>query len=284
MISYNQAYYDLRTQLQPLYDEGEATTLAHEALNHITDLDKLQRITEKNTLLTVQQMEQYNIIAQKLVAGMPWQYITGVSWFMGRQFRVNDQVLIPRPETEELVDWIKQDNHIRTAISILDIGTGSGCIPISLKLEMPGTEVTTCDISSGALRVATENAQDMQAAVQFLQLDFLDEATWNELGTYDVIVSNPPYITEREKDSMHINVKNHEPSTALFVPDDDALVFYRKIADFGKEHLNAGGAIYCELNRDFAMATKEMFEIKGYSRVEVKEDMHGNLRMLKAQQ
>ena len=190
--------------------------------------------------------------------------------------------MIPRPETEELVKWIEDDSKGAT-VKLLDIGTGSGCIPITLKLALPKAEVSAMDISMGALGVAKENARRLQADVDLFLFDFLDKSGWNELPKYDVIVSNPPYIPETEQHTMHTNVKDFEPGQALFVPGDDAQLFYRHIAEFGLAHLNEGGAVYCELHVDHATATQELFENAGYSFTELRQDIHGNNRMLKAQ-
>jgi release factor glutamine methyltransferase len=219
----------------------------------------------------------------ELLQGKPLQYVTGKAYFMERLFDVNEQVLIPRPETEELVIWILNDYKSSTEpINILDIGTGSGCIPISLKLEMPTAHISSCDISAGALEVAQKNARRLNAEVHFIALDFLDNDAQLSLPLYDIIVSNPPYIPQSEELEMHLNVKGHEPGTALFVPDNDPLLFYRAIAHFGKTHLNDNGVIYCELHRDFAQETKELFIATGYKNVEIKKDMHDNWRMIKA--
>ncbi len=183
---------------------------------------------------------------------------------MGKEFGVNEHVLIPRPETEELVQWVINDWKSREeAIKILDIGTGSGCIPISLRFALTQADVTSCDISSDALAVAKENATTMQTVIEFIQLDFLDVSQRNKLVSYDIIVSNPPYIPASEKEKLHANVKDHEPGIALFVPDNDALVFYHAIAFFGKEHLNNNGYIYCELDAGHAMECKALFEKPG---------------------
>jgi release factor glutamine methyltransferase len=284
MHSYGSAFYELKNKLQPLYDEREAAAMAHEILHFITGLDKTQRLLKKETVFNDRQQQQYDQATLELLKGRPLQYVTGSAWFRGKEYQVNEHVLIPRPETEELVEWIvTQISNSKFPIpKILDIGTGSGCIPISLKLELPGPDVTSSDISSDALSVAAENAKRLHADVHFLQLDFLDASQHNKLAVYDVIVSNPPYIPEADKDSMHKNVKDHEPGIALFVPDNDALVFYRAIAAFGKAHLSSNGYIYCELDAGHALECKQLFKEAGYKDVEVRKDMHGNLRMLRA--
>lgn len=281
MLNYNDAFYQLRNALHHLYDGQEAAAIAHEVLQHITGMDKLKRLVDKDKALTAEQENNYHQMQAKLLSGKPLQYVTGHAWFMNRAFMVNENVLIPRPETEELVGWILQNQQGNK--TILDIGTGSGCIPVSLKLAMPQVIVTACDISEGALSVAQYNAKTLHADIQFVQLDFLQSQQRDILPSYDVIVSNPPYIPVTEKETLHTNVRDHEPGTALFVPGDDPLLFYREIALFGKTHLNSNGAIYCELHAEYALATKKLFEEMNYSHVTIKKDMHGNLRMLKAQ-
>ncbi|MBS1689695.1 MAG: peptide chain release factor N(5)-glutamine methyltransferase [Bacteroidetes bacterium] len=283
MLSYNGAFYELLNKLKGLYDDYESAAIAHEVMHHVTGRDKLQRILEKDTSFSAAEQTSFELMQAELLSGKPLQYVIGHAWFMGRRYKVNEHVLIPRPETEELVDWIVQDmKDVNKTISILDIGTGSGCIPISLKLELPKAIVSSCDVSSNAIAVAKKNAQELDADITVLETDFLDAEKRAALGLYDIIVSNPPYIPANEKEQLHKNVKDFEPSLALFVPNDDALLFYRTIAMFGKEHLNKEGCIYCELHVDYALATKQLFEDMGYSYVEIRKDMHGNLRMLKA--
>ena len=291
MLSIGSAFYELKNKLHQLYDEREAAAIAHEVMAHITTLSKGDRLLKKDELLTGQQQIQYDTAAKELLNGRPLQYVTGTAWFMGREFVVNEAVLIPRPETEELVVEVvsRESLVVRPAVSrvsdpsieVLDIGTGSGCIPISLKLSMPDARVTSCDVSGGALAVAKENAARLGADIELVELNFLDPAQHTKLGMYDVIISNPPYIPETEREAMHTNVKDHEPGIALFVPGDDALLFYRAIALFGKEHLKVNGYIKSELAASQAMACKELFEAEGYKDVEIKKDMHGNWRMLK---
>ncbi|MBL7719000.1 MAG: peptide chain release factor N(5)-glutamine methyltransferase [Flavipsychrobacter sp.] len=280
MLSYGDAFYQLKNALQSLYDTQEAAAIAHELLYSITGLEKMDRLMKKDELLTNGQQQAYNNGKAELLIGRPLQYVTGVAWFMGRRFRVNEQVLIPRPETEELVDWIVKDFKEKADITILDIGTGSGCIPISLQLALPSSTVLSCDISEGAINMAKENTRAIGADVSFIKTDFLNQKMWYNFDKYDVIVSNPPYIPQKEYENMHTNVRDHEPALALFVPSDDALLFYRNIAEFANEHLNDGGTIYCELHKDHAMETEKMFKGYGY-KTELRKDMHGNDRMIK---
>ena len=282
MYTYAQAFNLLKNELAALYDEREAAAIAHEVLSHITGLSKVQRLVEKSTFLNDKQQQQFIAAQQQLLKGVPLQYVTGIAWFMGKEFAVNNNVLIPRPETEELVQWIINENRAKV-MSILDVGTGSGCIPVSLKLALPDAEIAACDISSGALETAKGNAERLTANVAFAEIDFLDKAAQNKLGMFDVIVSNPPYIPFSEKEKLHTNVRDNEPGIALFVPNEDALVFYRELAQFGKTHLNKEGKIYCELDADHAAACKELFEAEGYWDVTLRKDMFDNWRFLGAQ-
>jgi release factor glutamine methyltransferase len=283
MATYQQAFFELKNKLQVLYDERESEAIAHEVLFSITCHNKTERLLKKNQSLTEKQEAQYEQATLELLQARPLQYVTGTAWFMGREFMVNESVLIPRPETEELVQWILDYWKSRDEqIKILDIGAGSGDIPISLKLALIQAEVVSCDISTDALKVARQNANKLQADIQLIELDFLDASQHNKLPVYDVIVSNPPYIPLSEKTRMHVNVTGHEPGIALFVPDDDPLLFYRAIARFGIAHLNDDGYIYCELDAAHAAACKALFEDNGYRNVEIRKDMHGNWRLLKA--
>lgn len=296
MLNFGSAFYELKNKLQPLYDEREAVAIAHELLQYITGLGKTDRLLKKDQLFNEKQQKQYDKATTELLNGRPLQYITGSAWFMEKKYMINEHVLIPRPETEELVQWIIQNSKFKTCrqagrfknskspskFDILDIGTGSGCIPVSLKLAIPEARVTSCDISNEALTVAKKNAEQLGADIQFIELDFLNASLRNKLGTYDIIVSNPPYIPVTDKENLHPNVKDHEPAIALFVPGDDPLLFYRTIAEFGKNHLKSNGYIYCELEVSYAMDCKRLFESEGYLNAEARKDMHGNWRMLKA--
>lgn len=282
MLTVSDAFYQLKNALSGIYDSGEAAAIAHSLLEHITGMDKMQRIVEKDKPLSETQKQFLKEAAGRLLKGEPLQHITGIQWFCGRPFFVNRNVLIPRPETEELIEWIRVENRERKRLSILDIGTGTGCIPVSLKKNFPDAQISSCDISEEALQTAAQNAQKHKAAIRFLNLDFLKEQNWSQLGFFNIIVSNPPYIPFSEKESLDRNVRDFEPAAALFVPSEDPLLFYRKIADFGKRNLFPGGAVYAELHQDYALAAKALFEDKGYREVILKKDIFGNSRMLKA--
>ncbi len=281
MLSYSAAYGELSTALRVIYDERESAAITHEVLEYITGAGRLQRITDKDKRLTGEQELQFIKIKKGLLSGRPMQYVLGYAWFMGRRFIVNEHVLIPRPETEELVQWIVDDCRGQAPV-ILDIGTGSGCIPIMLKILIPEANVSGIDISYDALSIMMRNAEILDTEIGVGRLDFLDTSRWPGLAQWDIIVSNPPYIPETERDTLSRNVREFEPGQALFVPGDDALLFYRHIAEFAREHLATGGAVYCELHVDNARATEELFKSMGYAYTELRADMHGNLRMLKA--
>ena len=216
----------------------------------------------------------------RLQKNEPIQYVLGKETFCGLDFEVDSNVLIPRPETRELVEWIVADRKSSASSHILDIGTGSGCISISLAKFLQGSKVEAWDISQGALDVARRNAQRNGVEVLFRHQDVLDALPGGAI--YDVIVSNPPYITEKEKLDMEANVLDWEPSTALFVPDADPLLFYRKIAELGLSMLKTGGALYFEINRAYGQETISMLESLNYSQIELRKDEWGNDRMIKA--
>jgi release factor glutamine methyltransferase len=269
-------------QLNVIYNESEAATITDWMLEYLTGKTRLERAAAKETSLTLEQNEKLSLILQRLLKHEPIQYILNESWFCGSKFYVDKDVLIPRPETEELVAWIISDYKIPVHdTTILEIGTGSGCIAISLKKKMQKTKIWSCDISKAALDIASKNAEILGVDIKFIQLDFLDTATWNNLPSFDIIVSNPPYVPEKDKEQMHPNVLQFEPATALFVPDNDPLVFYKAIAAFGKTHLNKGGAIYMELHEDLGEATIELLQSKGYT-AELKKDMQLKNRMVMA--
>lgn len=272
---------NISRELQKIYDTAEALNLATWLVEYVTGYDKSLIALSKTIQVTQSHQENIHILLSRMLNHEPIQYVLEEAWFYGMRFFVNKHVLIPRPETEELVDWIIKENRQRTKpIKVLDIGTGSGCIPIVLKKYLPAAEVLSLDVSAEALEVAKQNATTKNLEINFIQLDFLDSSTWNDLPKSDIIVSNPPYVTFNEKSSMRENVLNYEPHTALFVPDEDPLVFYRAIAEFGKTHLNEGGQIYCELNADLGEKTRELFNEYGY-KSELKLDMQGNQRMMR---
>ena len=220
-------------------------------------------------------------IITRLKQGEPLQYIEGKAPFCGMEFIVNPNVLIPRPETAELVDWIVREHDTQQPY-ILDLGTGSGCIAISLSKQLPQATVEACDISEGALEVAEANNRENDTSVRFFHHDMLN-LTAPLPHSYDILVSNPPYIKQCEAQEMELHVTEWEPHTALFVPDDDALRFYRAIAKIGQtDALKSGGHIYVEINQALGKETAELFESYGYHDVTLRKDIYGNDRMIKA--
>lgn len=221
-----------------------------------------------------------------LLQHKPIQYITGYTWFYGLKFAVTAATLIPRPETEELVDWIVNDckeTNPNFAGAVLDMGTGTGCIPISVKYALKHANVYAIDISEDALDVARSNAKALNTPVFFLRHDILQPLLPETTPALDIIVSNPPYIPGQDKKEMRKNVLDYEPALALFVPDENPLLFYEAIARHGQNHLRPGGYVYAELHEAMAEKTKTLFEQKGFNNVIIKEDMQGKQRMLKAQ-
>lgn len=286
-----QEYNAFRAALTKIYTPSEAENITDWVFEHTTGKKKFERrglrangLNPEKENLSPEQVLLLKIYLGQLENHMPVQYVLGEAWFYKRKFYVNKHVLIPRPETEELIEWIIQEIKQygnSSSCSILDIGTGSGCIPVSLKKEMPGCSVTTLDVSQDALEVAQKNSTDHHAEVQFLMVDFLEEKQWNTLSIFDIIVSNPPYIPINEKAMLDKNVTDFEPSVALFVEDDDPFIFYTKIARFAKNHLSPGGKVFVEVHKDFAGNVKTIFENTGFAAT-IKKDIYGKERMVSA--
>ena len=284
-MTVHSSFKQLIVQLENLYDLREATNIADWVLEHITQKSRTWRIINKDVELTVLESGLLKSITEKLLLNIPIQYVLNESWFAGMKFFVNKSVLIPRPETEELVDWLVADlnNSTKTnsPLKILDIGTGSGCIPISLKKKLSNCQITSIDISEEAIEVAQRNAHSLKADINFRHINFLEEDNWNSLGKFDLIISNPPYIRQFEGLEMSSRVTNYEPSVALFVPDEEPLLFYTKISLFAKQYLNEDGSIYVEINELLSVETLQMFSRNGFS-TELKQDLQGRDRMIKA--
>lgn len=271
-------YRELWRTLEPLYGNGEARAVTDYVLDVCFGLSKADIMCGAVEEMTAEKTAELNKIFGRLTEGEPVQYVLGRAEFSGRWFNVRPGVLIPRPETEELCAWITADSKASGSPKVLDIGTGSGCIAITLQLDMPESKVTAWDISADALDVARENAQQLGANVNFVKLDALNA---KPEGEWDVIVSNPPYICEKEKKDMAVNVLEHEPHTALFVPDADPLLFYRAITRLAVQTLNKGGRLYFEINPIYADDTCRMMQAEGMTAVELRSDMYGKQRMAK---
>ena len=273
--------HEIRDALSGIYPPSEALSLAKMLLVEVFDFSTLELYGGKDKEISGKRRDVLDEMIRRLKKNEPIQYIIGVESFCGLTFEVNPSVLIPRPETQELVGWIAGDCEGKEACRILDIGTGSGCIPVSLAHRLSKAEVESWDISEDALQVARRNAERNGVEVLFRQKDVL-KASPDE-ARYDVIVSNPPYIAEKEKVDMEANVLDWEPSIALFVPDEDPLLFYRKIAQLGCSMLMEGGALYFEINRAYGQETIQMLEAMGYKDIELRKDSWGNDRMMKAE-
>jgi release factor glutamine methyltransferase len=286
----------LRQELQAIYDEGEAANIASLVIENMTQFNKSDRLVKKEEPLNVHQLHHLTEVHHRLLHNEPVQYALGEANFYGLKLFVDKHVLIPRPETEELVDWIIKEVKASgkdvfkrgqfeadetTQLKILDVGTGSGCIALALKKSMPKAEVWGCDVSDEALAIARRNGSELDIRVDFVGLDFLNEEQQKQLPTVDIIVSNPPYIPLSDKEAMHPNVLDYEPHTALFVPNNEALIFYQALADFGKQRLYVNGSIYAEIHEDLAVEVIHLFEKENY-KVELRKDMQGKDRMVKA--
>jgi release factor glutamine methyltransferase len=286
----------LKERLMLLYDESEAALITSMVLEQLTGNAHAAKIELKDRLLDAQQLEQLTAIHRRLARHEPVQYVLNKAWFYDFPLYVDAAVLIPRPETAELANWIigdvrssKKDVMVKTPtrangtdeLKILDVGTGSGCIALALKKKLPLAEVWGCDNSEAALNVARRNASELDLRVDFVGLDFLDVQMRKQLPTVDIIVSNPPYIPASEKETIALNVLLHEPHGALFVPDNDPLIFYRTIAQFGHQRLYPGGAVYLETHEALCDAVVQLMTSEGYTTT-AKKDMQGKDRMVKA--
>lgn len=270
----------IRSRLQPYYTAEEVSALSRIVCCDLLGQAPTDYYLGKDIALSLKKEQELEDILQRLSRFEPLQYIEGRTLFLGRELLVAPGVLIPRPETEELVELMLKE--IPADARILDVGTGSGCIAISLAKELPDALVTAWDVSPEALSVARANARKLQADVRFVECDVL-ACQVDEVGLYDVIVSNPPYVTEAEKADMEPNVLQWEPSLALFVPDDDPLRFYRRIAVLGRDMLADGGRLYFEINRAYGREMVEMLRTMGYVGVRVEKDLSQNDRFVIAE-
>jgi release factor glutamine methyltransferase len=268
-------------KLTPLYDAGEAESFFYLILEAKQQLKRIDIALQPELVLSASELETWNSILEQLKREIPIQYLLGTTHFYGLEFEVNSSVLIPRPETEELVDWIVQKSKIKnqkSKIKILDIGTGSGCIAISLAKNLPNAEVFALDVSEKALATAQKNAELNQVQVQFICQSILET---EDLGQqFDVIVSNPPYVRHLEKQEIKKNVLENEPYLALFVADDDALIFYRKIAQLALKNLSQTGQLYFEINQYLGQEMLDLLQDMDFKNSELRQDIYGNDRMI----
>ena len=284
-MTFEGAEQSIITTIHGLYDDREAATIAAMVMEFVTGKSKMDRWLQKNELLSKEDLKSLEKYSKELLTGKPVQYVLGEAWFAGLCLQVNEHTLIPRPETEELVNlcanWAAANKIQDAPLQILEVGTGSGCIAIALQKKLPGAHITAVDISNEAIKVASANALANNTAISCITLDFLDETNWPEFGIYDIVISNPPYIAEIEKENMAKHILDFEPHTALFVANNHSLIFYSAIASFGNKYLNKGGALFVEINQAMGLQTQDVFVQNNYKTV-LKKDLFDNDRMIVA--
>jgi len=271
-----------KEELKAVYPQREIEGITYILLEYLLNYSKIEIQLNKNEKIEQNIFNKFSNALGYLKESVPIQYIIGETEFYDLKFKVNEHTLIPRQETEELVHAIINDNTVN-APKIMDIGTGSGCIPIVLAHNIVDANVSSVDVSEGAIVIAKENALLNKTAVSFYHRDFLkwEDYSWDK--DFDIIVSNPPYVKESEKESMEENVLAYEPHTALFVDDNDALIFYRRITEFAKDHLKKGGKLYFEINEALGQEMIELQESLGFSSVRLMKDLNGRDRMTSAE-
>lgn len=274
-------FKNLTKALEQLYQKQEAESIAYVVIDHVLNYSKFEYTSHKHELFPETKLPKWNEIKIRLEQSEPIQYIVKESWFYGLKFMVNPSVLIPRPETEEMVDLILKENTAER-YTIIDIGTGSGCIPISIKSNRKNWNISAMDISTEAFKVAQENAHNNQVQIDFIEDDILFPQKINKTELFDIIVSNPPYVPMHEIEKMHKNVAEFEPHLALFSPDDDPVKFYRAIADFAIIHLRKSGKVYAEIHEKYSEEVKEIFLNKGLHDVKIISDINNKPRIIKA--
>ena len=271
-------------ELTPIFDEGEAESFFYLILENKHELKRIDLALQPNLTFSADQIKVWNIILEQLKQEIPIQYLLGKTSFYGLDFDVNPAVLIPRPETEELVDWIIKSNVAAQAskiIKILDIGTGSGCIAISLAKNIPDAQVFAIDVSAEALATAQKNAEINEVQVTFINKNILETTELEQ--EFDIIVSNPPYVRNLEKEEIKKNVLDNEPHLALFVEDNDALIFYRKIAELAQKNLSENGQLFFEINQYLGQEMFELLEKMNFKNIELRKDIYGNDRMMRGE-
>ena len=287
---YKTHFFDLLKNIQ---DEQEIESFFFILTEYLHNLKRIDVALNPDFEISDAAIEKWNAILAQLQQEKPIQYITREAWFYGLRFEVNENTLIPRPETEELVEWIieSQKSKVKSQkFEILDIGTGTGCIPISLKANLPHVNVSAIDVSEKALEVARRNAVSNKVEINFIQTNILEVEDLSQLQTpnfqlptsFDIIVSNPPYVRNLEKEEIKKNVLDYEPHLALFVEDTDALLFYRKIAQLALKNLAPNGLLFFEINQYLGKETVELLENLGFKNIELKKDIYGNDRMVKS--
>lgn len=282
-MTVQQASKQLLFQLFHIYDEREANNIAGLVMEKVTEWKRIDRIMNKEVTLSPEKEQLVASYTAALLTHKPVQYVLNEAWFYGMKLFVDENVLIPRPETEELLEWVRKDiSKSESELSILDIGTGSGCIALGLKKKLPLAKLYASDVSEPALAVAKKNAMYLKEEIHFIHSNILMNKAIVELPKVDIIVSNPPYIPFQDKAGMHSNVMLYEPHLALFVEDNDPLVFYTAIADFAVTNLNSGGGVFVEIHEHMGNNVRELFIQKGFKNIELRKDLQGKERMVKA--
>jgi release factor glutamine methyltransferase len=270
---------EYRAELSDVYPDNEIRNIGYLVSEHLLNYSKIDFHLKEREPISTEIAEKFQQTLERLKNGEPVQYITGSTEFYGLPFRVDRRVLIPRPETEELVDWIIRENK-DLPVRILDLGTGSGCIAVSLATKLTGARVSACDVSEDALNMAFTNAEINRASIRFFTRNLLDHTVILP-EKYEVIVSNPPYVRQGERNLMRRNVLAFEPELALFVPDADPLLYYRNIALLGRKYLQDGGKLYLEINENYPAEIARLLEIAGFFGIEVRQDLNGKARMVR---
>ncbi len=271
--------------LDTIYGEQEVDSFFYLLTEHVVGLNRMALALEPNATINKKNEEVFQDALSRLEQQEPIQYIIGETEFYGLMFKVNPDTLIPRPETEELVEWIIKNHSVQNQdaqLNILDIGTGTGCIAISLAKHLPNAKVYALDVSKNALEVARQNAENNNVSVQFINDDILNSNGFKSDFKFDIIVSNPPYVRQLEKQEIKPNVLNHEPHLALFVDDHDPLLFYRAICEFSTIYLKEKGTLYFEINQYLGKEMVDLMQTFSFKNVELKQDLFGNDRMVKA--
>lgn len=271
------------SELKKIYAGNEAMTFLDMIFGHRLNVSRTERMLNPDYRLSESEMLAVHFDVKALKTFRPVQYIFNTTEFCGLKIYVDENVLIPRPETEELVYQVIEGHKGSSGLTVLDVGTGSGAIALALKKSLPLSDVSACDVSPEALQVARKNGNETNLHVHFFLLDILNPEDWNLQPQYDLIISNPPYVTEAEKKFMSANVLSWEPERALFVPDDDPLIFYRQIIRFAEQHLKPGGKIYFEINENFGADVRELFQKNGYQNIDLRQDLSGKDRMISAE-
>jgi release factor glutamine methyltransferase len=284
-VQIREAYQELRMAMSVMYDLRESASIADMVMEEISGWERSLRIIHHNEELSEAQLERFQQCSRELLHGRPIQYVLGHAWFAGMRFKVDERVLIPRPETEELVEIVRniyRNKHQAEnyQIRMLDIGTGSGCIAIALKRYFEDWKVTAMDKSKKAIELATFNAELLGTDIKFVEADILIEA-WNDhKPSFDIMVSNPPYIPDEDKQDMALHVLKHEPHMALFTENEDPLIFYKAIVNFSLHHLYRGGMLFFETHASYAHEVASWMESNEFEQVTVLQDMQGKDRIV----